>query len=414
MGYPARLLVAGASAVLMGLAGCATQLTPADIASEYHNLGNGFYDLKQYDKAIQYYELALERNPGTPGTRWNLTLAYYRRGRFADAEAVLMRRLEEDPEAIEAREVLALVYRGQDRYEEALSVLDEVLEIAPEDTNALNNKAIILWGLGRLTEATETLTQYLRYEPYSPDALYNLMLIAEEQGMRQRAFERAEEYLSVAKPSDADPERVTAANLVLARAYEREEAYYRALEIYGRMIEDDEDQPEAWFGQAAILLTSVEDPVRGLNALERALSGGFRDRERLALLLARDDLLDREEVEALLTRKEIRPGSGEIEAAQAGVRAERSPVVAEPTGPWAEPGVVSPPSAVPVPPESGTDEPVSGAPSGRDPLTSGAPSGRDPLTSGAPSGRDPLTPGAPSGRDPLTPGAPLGRDPGSG
>jgi tetratricopeptide (TPR) repeat protein len=310
-----------------------------DLAAEYHNIGNGFFELKKYDKAIRYYEMALERNPDLAGARWNLALSYYRTGAFDAAERILDAWLARDPEAVEAREALALVYRGRGKRTEALDVLDHILSIAPEDTAALNNKAIILWELERKQEAIAAFQSYLQLEPYNPDVLYNVMLLYDEQGMSEKALEYAESFLSVAESADQKKTGdIVAASLVAARAYARAEVYYRALELYAHVTDLDAKQADAWFERSEILLTSVEDPSRGIEALTKALDAGFADRTRLALLLARDDLLDRERVRALLTDRSLAPAAADVESAKRSAASNRAAAVVEPQGPWADPG----------------------------------------------------------------------------
>ena len=85
--------------------------------------------------------------------------------------------------------------------------------------------------------------------------------------------------------------------LALARVEGAQRRYDAALELYAdaeqRLAEDDPRGAEAAFERAAILLTAVEDPIAGLEALRTALQRGFDDEQRLADLLVRDDLLYR-------------------------------------------------------------------------------------------------------------------------
>jgi tetratricopeptide (TPR) repeat protein len=218
-------------------------------------------------------------------------------------------------------------------------MLDRILAMAPEDTAALNNKAIILWELGRRPEAVQTLQLYLSFEPYNVDALYNLMLLYDEQGIGEKALEYAESFLSIAEAADnKKTEDIVTAGMIAARAYTHAEVYYRALEMYAHIVELDPKRGEAWFEQAEILLTAVEDPSRGVEALGKALDSGFTDRKRIALLLVREDLLDRARVEDLLGQRSIMPPADELEAGRRSAATVRATTTQEPRGPWAEPG----------------------------------------------------------------------------
>ena len=54
---------------------------------EYHNLGNDFYRLGQYEKAVDYYAKALELNPSLTESYFNRALAYARLGDYDSALA---------------------------------------------------------------------------------------------------------------------------------------------------------------------------------------------------------------------------------------------------------------------------------------------------------------------------------------
>ena len=79
------------------------------------------------------------------------------------------------------------------------------------------------------------------------------------------------------------------------------ERFEAALDAYAAAAEllpaDDERQAATAFERAVILLTTLEDHLAGLEALEAALEAGFDDRERLAGLLAAERLVRREAVQ---------------------------------------------------------------------------------------------------------------------
>ena len=301
-----------AAAVASLLYGCASEMRIEDIAAEYYNLGNGFYELKRFDKAIRYYELALERNPSLSAARWNLALAHIQTGEYEAAEDILVQWLQRDPGSIEARETLAIVYHGGQRREEALEILREVLALAPEDTLALNNIAMILWEMERREEAMGYLETLLEYEPSSRDVLFNLAVLCDEAGADEQAMGYAEQYLALIEAGEKDQTGdIIEASLIAARGYARREVFYQALETYERILALDAKRAEAWFEKALILLTSVEDPDLGAEALRRALELGYAETDRIRDLLSREDLLDREVVESLVEERGLLPAPEE-------------------------------------------------------------------------------------------------------
>jgi tetratricopeptide (TPR) repeat protein len=60
-------------------------------------LANFFYDQKQYDKAIEWYRLGLELDPGDVNARTDLGTAYFYLGRPQEARREYQKSLEADP-----------------------------------------------------------------------------------------------------------------------------------------------------------------------------------------------------------------------------------------------------------------------------------------------------------------------------
>ena len=84
------------------------------------------------------------------------------------------------------------------------------------------------------------------------------------------------------------------------RVQERLQKYARELDAFDKIIAIDAKQADAWFGECRLLLTVVEDPARGLDALSKALEAGFHDQAAVKALLGSSELLDRDKVEGLL------------------------------------------------------------------------------------------------------------------
>jgi tetratricopeptide (TPR) repeat protein len=94
---------------------------------------------------------------------------------------------------------------------------------------------------------------------------------------------------------------------LLAAGAERQKKYARALEAYDKIVAIDPAQGDAWFGQTRLLLTVVEDPRRGVEALGKALGAGFKDAKAVKALLESPGLLVRDKVEAALKERGLLP-----------------------------------------------------------------------------------------------------------
>ena len=298
---PLRISIAACTLCGVALmAACVTSQGGKQIASDYYNIGNAFFDLGQYDKAIQYYQNALRADPGMVKADYNLALTLVRMKRNEEAVVILKRLVQSDPKNTTLMAALGWAYHQQGMDKEALGQYDAILALSPADQNALYNSGIILWKLARKDEALARFRKDLVIAPEDTDALFaagSLLLsldqITEAQDMLSRYVEK--------KPDDTD------AWYLIAGGAERLQKYSRALEAYDKIIAVDAKQANAWFGEARLLLTVVEDPQRGLDALDKALSSGFKDKDAAKVLLASPLLLEKGQVEDAFKEHDLMP-----------------------------------------------------------------------------------------------------------
>ena len=103
-----------------------------------------------------------------------------------------------------------------------------------------------------------------------------------------------------------------------AAGAERLQKYSRELEAFDRIIALDAKQADAWFGETRLLLTVIEDPQRGLDALSKALDAGFKDPVAIKALLDSPALLERDKVESALKDRKLFPEAAATPPAPAG------------------------------------------------------------------------------------------------
>jgi tetratricopeptide (TPR) repeat protein len=178
----------------------------------------------------------------------------------------------------------------------------------------------------------EQLTALLDKAPDDTDALYaagSLLLSLDDAAASGDMLSR---YLEK-KPAD------TEGWYLLAAGAERQKKYGQALTAYDKIIAIDAAQGDAWFGEARLQLTVVEDPQRGLDALGKALGAGFKDPKAVKALLDAPGLLQRDKVEAALKDRDLLP--------------EQNPADA-PSGP----GAAAPAPANPKPPSGSSTAPA--------------------------------------------------------
>ncbi len=103
------------------------------------NLGFAYYKLKDYDRAIDYYNQALEINADFPKALDGLGLVYTATGRYAEAVAVLEKAVASAPKEARLYLDLAEAYKLGQEYRKAYDTFKKAAEIA--DTPQLKEKA---------------------------------------------------------------------------------------------------------------------------------------------------------------------------------------------------------------------------------------------------------------------------------
>lgn len=303
-------LAAGLLLLLLLLAGCATDLSRAELATEYVVLGAGYLGQDQPEQAIGYLERALELQPDTPGARFHLARALIRAERAAAAAPHLKVLLAAAPDNLRVLELQAAALQQRGRRREALAVYRTLLQLHPAHHTARYNAAMLLWAGGDRAAAADHLRTLLDHHPDDQEARYQLGVLLAEAELPDEAAAVLSRYLE-AEPTDVD------ALVALARVETRRRRYLAALDAYQPAIAALQERgspapaggqgndargrlAELQFERAVILLTAVEDPYAGLAALEAALAGGFDDPQRLAALLAEPNLLLPEQVQRVV------------------------------------------------------------------------------------------------------------------
>lgn len=119
------------------------------------NLGMGALFLKQGEtaKAVEAFRRAVELDPRSSLTHYNLGLALARHGSKDEAEQNLLTALAFNPSLSEAYNTLSRLWIEQERYQEGLAAAETALRHNPNLNEARYNRAQALTALGRTSEA---------------------------------------------------------------------------------------------------------------------------------------------------------------------------------------------------------------------------------------------------------------------
>lgn len=289
----AAVLAASAAVLLVALAGCQSYVRRVDLAEEYFNLGNAFYELEDYERAAEYYQQALDLEPELAPASFNLARAYIESGDYAEAVAILEELRGGDEDNVLVLESLAYAHSQQGRYERAAALYEQVLATSPYRVSALYSAALVYDRLEETARSRELLERAWETDPTDADVLFHYGRVLHEAGEGEEAVSVLSDYV------DAAPAEQTARLNEVARIYAEERYFARAISVYDRVLAGEETNAEALFGTAVLQLTAIEDAVSGVESLTAALEAGFSDEERAEALLEREDLLSRTQVTGL-------------------------------------------------------------------------------------------------------------------
>lgn len=98
-------------------------------------LGNAYYDMKRFDRAVIWYEQALELEPGNVDVNNDLGTSYFAVGQQEKAIATLQHSLELEADNPVALQNLGWVHFSSDDFEKAIEVWTRLVEAHPDYQN---------------------------------------------------------------------------------------------------------------------------------------------------------------------------------------------------------------------------------------------------------------------------------------
>ncbi|KPJ66322.1 MAG: hypothetical protein AMJ43_08485 [Coxiella sp. DG_40] len=104
-----------------------------------HNTGATFAQLENFEKAIEFYNKALQLDPAAPKTYNKLGTAFFSLGKITEALKHYTKALDLDPNSPEAHFNLAYILHEQDKIDEAITHYEKALELKPDWPDARKN-----------------------------------------------------------------------------------------------------------------------------------------------------------------------------------------------------------------------------------------------------------------------------------
>lgn len=210
------------------------QLASADgveLGLIYGNIGDEYYKMERYDKAMVYYKKSIAENPDEERSMYNLSCIYEDEGRNSEAESFFRLQTRDHPysfcawiaygracmnlelwqQAIEAYEYAIVVdkanvqayfclcdaYRRAGNHGKAVSVLHECLDYAEDKSWVYYSMGMIYMESGNNSSAIPYFRKTVREDPYFGDAWQVLGQCYADENDLYTAVEMSERALSV-------------------------------------------------------------------------------------------------------------------------------------------------------------------------------------------------------------------------
>ena len=266
------------------LNGCAGMAASAE---EYYTIGMAYFDNGKYEEAEMWLNRARQADRTMTASVYNLGRIAFERQRYREAASHFENILEKDPDNVLALKAAAFTRIRTGDLEIASRHYSRLLTLVPESADDGYNHALVLYAMGRYGEAENVLNKY----PFALLENNDVMLLHARALKAQNKIEAIDRYSNILSISSDPKVRYEYAGIL-----ENYEFYARAIEEYRASLSAsaanavDPRRNEIQFAIAKAVLTADSADIKGLEELEAAVEGGFKNTEAVEALLGIENL----------------------------------------------------------------------------------------------------------------------------
>ena len=210
----------------------------------YLYLGNSFAFNKSYEKALDFFDKAIETQPDLAGAWNNRGVALGYLGKYQEAIAAYDKAIEIQPDYATAWNNRGVTLGNLGDYQKATADFDKAIKIQPDDATAWYNRGVELGNLGDYQKAIAAFDKAIEIQPDDATAWYNRGVALGNLGKYQ------EEIAAYDKAIKIQPDYATAwynRGVALGNLGKHQEA----VAAYDKAIEIQPDDATAWYSKAA-------------------------------------------------------------------------------------------------------------------------------------------------------------------
>ncbi len=240
------------------------QKNEPDISGINILLGIIHQKLKKYKEAIQYYDLALEKNSKDIDALNNLGIIYKELEKYDQSLEYLEAALNLQPKRSDILYNIGNVYKALGKNDEAVRFFQKALQINPNFRFAYNNLGTVYEEQGELDRAINIYQKGLKIDPNNPRLHYNLGIAYET---RENLDGSLEEFRTALK---INPNLIEAHNN-LGVIYEKINRLEDAVKSYNNALEINPDYTRA-LNNLALVYEKLGDMQGAVKNYKKALS----------------------------------------------------------------------------------------------------------------------------------------------
>jgi tetratricopeptide (TPR) repeat protein len=156
----------------------------------------------EYNKALQFYEEATQKNPRNSNAWFGLGYCYAGLNKSADAIRAYKRGIRNNPEDAPAYQNLANYYNKLGHHRDAIKTYKQVIQIDPEYGPAHFNLGLLYAQLGMLVEGKDSFQEAIRINPSNASAHYYMGITCGKLGQYEKAL-KAHQQVILIQPNHA-------------------------------------------------------------------------------------------------------------------------------------------------------------------------------------------------------------------
>jgi tetratricopeptide (TPR) repeat protein len=167
----------------------------------HFNSGVLFFNRREFSKAIQAYQKAIELDPTYVEAYNNLGITYQMIGESDKAFEVYERATKINPKYEKGYNNLGTLLLLKDRYEEALDAFQKALAINSKNIESHINLGILFKNKGQLEKAIESYQTALTIDPFHKETHYNIALLYEQMENSELAIRHYQQFIQLSLKS---------------------------------------------------------------------------------------------------------------------------------------------------------------------------------------------------------------------